>query len=535
MNGANLVATLGAFTNTGSGDITLDDGEALTVTGPVNAGSGNLTLATTSGNIAVQGQLTTGAQATLNSAGALGESGAGAITAASLTGSAVGGVTLNGANKISTLDAFTNTGSGDFALTDGRTLTVSGDINPASGNIDLTTTTGGMAIDAALDASTIVLSSAGSVTQNQAITANNLDLLGAGGSYTLTNSSNAIGTLAANTGSLNVTNKSTLIVNAVGATGGVTTTGNATLASATGGIEIENLVSSNGRVTLNSAGPLGEVGSGAIDAASLAGSTVGGATLNGSNLIAALGPFVNTLTGNVSIKDNEALTINGNVDVVTGSVQTPFGPQPVGALTLISTGALSESGTGRIVAGTFMGSSTGGATLNGANLITTIGSFANSGSGNIGFTNAETLTVAGPVNAGAGNLTLAATTGNLLINGTINGQTVTLGSALGSVTGTGSITAALLNVTANTGIDLTGSNDITAIESTTRIPVRISSTSNFRPGPENRSRVRVLHHPVADAAAIYARINCKRRRAARFRSATAHRTAPLQHLHSAWR
>ena len=463
LNGSNRIATLGAFANTASGDIVVEDGEALTVTGSVNAGSGNLTLATTSGGIAVEAQLTTGAQATLNSAGTLVESGSGSISASSLTGSAIGGATLNGANEIGALNAFTNAGSGGFALTDGESLEVDGAVNPGTGNLALTTTSGGIEIDAALNAPTITLSSAGAVTQSQAITASDLDLLGAGGSYALTDASNSIGTLAANTGSINLADSPTLIVNAVGGTNGVTTSGNASLTSISGGIEIENLLSSAARVTLNSAGPLSEVGSGAIDAALLTGSTTGGAALGGANLIAGLGPFTNTLTGNVSIKDNEGLTINGAVDVVTGTISTPFGSEPIGALTLVSTGTLSESGAGRIEAGTLMGSSVGGATLNGANLITTIGSFANAGFGDIGLTNNQTLTVAGPLNAGTGNLALTATAGNLLINGTVEGNTVTFGSTLGSVTGPGPITAAVLNVTANTGIDLTGPNEITTI------------------------------------------------------------------------
>ena len=44
---------------------------------------------------------------------------------------------------------------------------------------------------------------AGAVTQSAPITATNLALLGAGGTYTLTNPSNHVGTLAANTGSVN--------------------------------------------------------------------------------------------------------------------------------------------------------------------------------------------------------------------------------------------------------------------------------------------------------------------------------------------
>ena len=45
----------------------------------------------------------------------------------------------------------------------------------------------------------------------------------------------------------------------------------------------------------------------------------------------------------------------------------------------------------------------------------------------------------------------------------VEGNIVTFGSTLGSVTGSGPITAAVLNVTANTGIDLTGPNEIATI------------------------------------------------------------------------
>ena len=58
---------------------------------------------------------------------------------------------------------------------------------------------------------------------------------------------------------------------------------------------------------------------------------------------------------------------------------------------------------------------------------------------------------------------LTTTAGNLTIDGALDGSTITLVSDLGEVAGTGAITAKLLNVTADTGIDLAGSNDIRKI------------------------------------------------------------------------
>ena len=52
------------------------------------------------------------------------------------------------------------------------------------------------------------------------------------------------------------------------------------------------------------------------------------------------------------------------------------------------------------------------------------------------------------------------TSGDLVVDGALDAHKMTLGSTLGQVYGTGAITTALLNVTADTGIDLTGPNDI---------------------------------------------------------------------------
>jgi filamentous hemagglutinin family protein len=77
---------------------------------------------------------------------------------------------------------------------------------------------------------TLALSSTGGVTQSGSISAANLLLSGAGGSFTLTNAGNQIGTLAANTGSVTLDDSTSLAIGAVSnasaaKTSGVTTVG----------------------------------------------------------------------------------------------------------------------------------------------------------------------------------------------------------------------------------------------------------------------------------------------------------------------
>ena len=110
--------------------------------GAVNAGSGTLALTTTSGNLGIANVLTTTGAASLNSAGTLKEIGTGAIDSGVAQGGSAGGTTLNGANLVATLNAFTNTGAGGFALSDGEALTVNGAVNGGTGDLALTTTSG---------------------------------------------------------------------------------------------------------------------------------------------------------------------------------------------------------------------------------------------------------------------------------------------------------------------------------------------------------------------------------------------------------
>jgi hypothetical protein len=95
------------------------------VGGPV-AGGSSTTLATTTGNLTINGAVS-GAQTTLNSAGAISEGSGGSITAATLSGSAASGTMLGSAtdrisNMVDTLGNFSSPAG--FSMTNNQTLTL---------------------------------------------------------------------------------------------------------------------------------------------------------------------------------------------------------------------------------------------------------------------------------------------------------------------------------------------------------------------------------------------------------------------------
>ena len=152
----------------------------------------------------------------LNTTGAVTESGALNITGSgsglALIGTG-GSFTLNGANNVGTLAL--NTGT--VAFNNGANNVSIGTLGPATG----ATITGGM-----------TLTDTGTVSQASKISGA-VDLLGAGGTYTLTSTTNAITTLAGNTGTLNVTDATgnTLTIGTVNGTVGLTAGGPVTLTS----------------------------------------------------------------------------------------------------------------------------------------------------------------------------------------------------------------------------------------------------------------------------------------------------------------
>ena len=104
-------------------------------------------------------------------------------------------------------------------------------------NLAINATGANFTIDQTLNAGTLVLSSAGAVSQSAALTAANLALGGSGTSYTLTNASNAIGTLAASVGTATVSLADTVnlgIGSVTGASGVTAATLNLSFASGQG-------------------------------------------------------------------------------------------------------------------------------------------------------------------------------------------------------------------------------------------------------------------------------------------------------------
>jgi uncharacterized protein YdeI (BOF family) len=98
------------------------------------------------------------------------------------------------------------------------------------------------------------LSSTGTVTQSQAITATNLLLSGAAGVYTLTNAANAVTTLAGNTGTVNYIDVNGLAIGSVNGTDGITTTGKTTVVSGGTLTLLENISATGAGTTIELSG-----------------------------------------------------------------------------------------------------------------------------------------------------------------------------------------------------------------------------------------------------------------------------------------
>ena len=217
LNGAtNAITNLGA-TTLGTGALNLLDAGGLTVTGAVGA-TGGITL-NTGGALAVNSTVNAGAgNVTLTATGAISDTAA--ITANLLTTSSVGGTVLDFGHVVTSFNA-TNATSGNVVLNDTGGLGITG-ISNAVGNVTLTNT--------------------GAVTQSGAITAAGLELVGAGGIYTLTNPANNIATLAANTGSVSYVDAGALSIGTVN-TVGITATGLVDVRTQTGNLTLNNAIS----------------------------------------------------------------------------------------------------------------------------------------------------------------------------------------------------------------------------------------------------------------------------------------------------
>jgi filamentous hemagglutinin family protein len=511
---SNSIAAIAGFMSAG---LTLDDQQALVV-GAVDGGpsvaitdaglvtvQGSLTgaaTALTAAALDVPGTITAAGSLALSIGGTIGEGGS--INTPLLTGSATGSAVFSGSNAIDAIGPFTAAGlvvndmpdlavvgpvdgQASVAITDQGSLTIGSSLNGVSTSL----TAAAIDIPGSVSATTLALTATtGGITEAGSIAAGTLTgTAAAGASFT---GSNSIGTLGHFTAAAGLTlddtpdlavtgdvsgGPSVTITDAGVLTVSGSITGSATALTGSSIAIIDppqaagSVTAADSLVLTATSGSITE--SGSISTALLSGSATGDADLTGTNAIANLGNFT---AANLVLSDAQALSVTGSVSAasialttgdltVTGTLDAPTQIQVTTAGTLYSTGT--------IISGLLTGSATGGASLIGTDLISTLGSFA--ASPFVLIDNAA-LTVTGPVLATA-SLTITDASG-LIISGQITGALTTLTAATidvpgsiaasttlsltasGAITESGSIAAGLLDLSAGGTTTLTGSNAI---------------------------------------------------------------------------
>jgi hypothetical protein len=350
----------------GTGDLTLSAGGAVTQTEPISAsgldllGAGPYTLTNSSNDVSTIAADTTGAISYTNDAalsvGTVNSTDGITISSGDLTLSAPGAVTQTEPISASGLDLL---GTGPDTLTNASNdvSTIAADTtdaisytNDAALSIGTVNSTDGITISSG----DLTLSAGGAVTQTEPISASGLELLGTG-PYTLTNASNDVPTIAADTtGAISYVNDAALAVGEVNSTTGIVSGGNNVSLEADGTLTISDEIQTGaGNLSLN-----------ASDAVTQSVAITG----NGLDLLGS-GPFTltnagnsfSTLAGNttgvIDYDNNKALAVgevdstegidSGNSDIslnvagtLTISDQIEAG---TGNLTLAPTGATTQS------------------------------------------------------------------------------------------------------------------------------------------------------------------------------------------------
>ncbi len=470
----NTVVSVGGFSV--AGDFTLVVATDLSVTGVLSATS----VALTAPGISVPGSITTGG-ATVGSVALIASAttigGTGVITTGTLNGSAVTSIDLSGANQIGTLGSLTG---GSISLNDGVPLAIGNTVS-AAGAVALTSN-GLLTVNpaATVTGSGVTLNGASLAIDGLATSAGTVDLIAASGlatvgsaatvagsGVTLTGTSLAIDGLVTSVGTVDliatagsITEAGTLIAD--------TLTGSASAsASLTGAIAIVNQIANLGSFaaagfTLNDGSAL-----------TVTGSVNGGSAVTIAN--------TGLLTNNGTIAGT-AISLTAD-NLALGGVVTDGGS---GTVNLVARGNGTIDQTGILIAGVLSGGAGGAVTLTGAspaaNQIGTIGPFSGGG---ILLNDGAPLTVASTVNGNAGTATLT-TSGLLTIDGTVTAAeigltgsaiaigglvtdagagTVSLAATSGSIAETGSIIAGTLNGSAATSATLLGANSIANIGS----------------------------------------------------------------------
>ncbi len=247
--------------------------------------------------------LTTSADTTLSSTGAVTQSQKLVAARLELLGAAGAFTLTNAANAITTLSG--NTGTISFLENSGFAI---GTVN----TIGLTTT------------GNLTLSTTGAVTQSQNVATTGLELLGASGAYALTRDTNTIPLLAGHTGAATVHTSGALVVGAVNSNGFTAAT-DLTLVAGAAITQTQNLAIGRhlALTTTHAAGDVTMNNSGAV-ATRLGNATVGGdytlTATNGPVTQAALTSLL--VVGDLTV-DSPAAILDGAGNLIGGSIVLP--------------------------------------------------------------------------------------------------------------------------------------------------------------------------------------------------------------------
>ncbi|MDX1948077.1 MAG: autotransporter-associated beta strand repeat-containing protein, partial [Pirellulaceae bacterium] len=451
----------------------------------INSTNSDVTL--TSNSVTISQAVATGSQDfSINSS--LGVTQTAAITGAGLQLTGAGTFTLTlGTNDVATIAANT---SGPIQYTDATGLdvgsvTVNGNAvsGITSGNSDVTLSSAGLTISQAVATGSqdFRINSSAAVTQTAAITGTGLQLTGAG-PFTLTNASNNVATIAANTtGAINYADSTTLSVGTVNVIGnsvtGITTAGAAVTINTVG------LLSVDATIDTTPGGPVAPIvgGNVALNAALVPGA--GLITLNpavAGSLVIAFDqtlPSINwSVTENI-IVDAALVTTTGSLSLTADSDVNGTG----GLLLTAANGSLNSFANVSLSAGEFVADAfvpgtyaaayfDGGATLH-FSIVIEDGSGVPAdvvAAGNVSITGnaavaaaAADVQITGQVQAGGtattitshDDIALAALSSitNLNVAGVTTLTAGTL-SATGDINGSGTVTSATVDLNADAGI-----------------------------------------------------------------------------------
>jgi len=333
----------------------------------------------------------------------------------------------------------------NFKTTSGTTYSINGKITTTNGaqnyngpvtlpgNAVISAGTGNISLGGPVTGTgyNFTLDSQGTVTQTAPISVSGLELLGTGGTYTLTDAANAVKTLAGNTGTVDFTNSAGMSIGTVN-TAGLGTSGNVKITTE-GDITLNGLVSAGtgagaGRVTLSSGGA---IINGMGGSTSISGGSLFAKAGNGIGHHNALKTEVSNLTAkNTGGSNNIEITNTGALNVTEGILNSGSGD-----IILDNTGAV-DTGANAIKAA-------GGSVTITAHSPLTVGSGGVTAERDVTLEASQSesedkLTVNGPVKSNSGDVNLKAAdeieqnssvdapSGN--VNRTVNGSTTTDGN-----------------------------------------------------------------------------------------------------------